>query len=245
MIVEKNFFIGLRDVDKNKNLKSTSLLSFLEDLGGIHSSLIGYGLNNIEKTKKTWLLLSWKVKILKKPKYADTITVKTWSSGIKKFYAYRDFEVCNEKGEILCIATSKWIFMDITKGKIIKISDEIAKSYKEENKRVFNENECFEIEEPNNYILCKEYNINRNMIDFNYHVHNIYYLDLALEALPEEKYLNLDLNNFNIIYKREIKLNDKIKMYYSENEFSYIITIKSEDNKTLHAIIELEKNNNK
>ena len=117
--------------------------------------------------------------------------------------------------------------------------------FRDLNKRVFNKNECFEIEEPNNYILCKEYNINRNMIDFNYHVHNIYYLDLALEVLPEEKYLNLDLNNFNIIYKREIKLNDKIKMYYSENEISYIITIKSEDNKTLHAIIELEKNNNK
>ena len=239
MIVEHKFFIGLRDVDKNRKIKNTALLSYLEELGGMHSNLIGYGLSNIEETKKTWILLNWKVKVINRPKYADTITVKTWSRGIDKFYAYRDFEVCNENGEVLCIATSKWIFVDINKGKIIKISKEIEEGYGTESKNVFEEENNFEIKEKSEFISCTEFKITRNLIDFNYHVHNIYYLDLAIEALPKEIYNNLEFNNFKILCKREIKLGDNVKVFYSKDDSLHIVTVKSKDEKITHAIINL------
>ena len=42
MYVEHKFFVGLRDIDFKNNLKIKSLLSFLEDVGGIHSNIVGY-----------------------------------------------------------------------------------------------------------------------------------------------------------------------------------------------------------
>ena len=41
------------------------------------------------------------------------------------------------------------------------------------------------------------------------------------------------------MYKRQIKLDDNIICYYTQNENENIVTIKSEDDKTLHAIIKL------
>ena len=56
MFIEKEFFVGLRDLENRNKLSNTSLLSYLEDMGGVHSNLVGNGLNDIEKVKHTWIL---------------------------------------------------------------------------------------------------------------------------------------------------------------------------------------------
>ena len=43
------------------------------------------------------------------------------------------------------------------------------------------------------------------------------------------------------MYKKEIKYKEKIKCFYTENEESYVVTIKNEDLSELHAIVKLIK----
>lgn len=70
-------------------------------------------------------------------------------------------------------------------------------------------------------------------------MHNLNYLDLAYDVLPEEIFRNEELNNVRITYKREIKLGETVKCQYSYENFKHIIAIKSEDGKILHALIEM------
>ena len=93
MYVEHNFYVGFRDVDYKNNLKIKSALSYLEDVAGIHSNIVGYGLLDIEKTKKTWVLTNWKLEFIRRPRYSENLKVKTWSNGTEKIYALRDFYV--------------------------------------------------------------------------------------------------------------------------------------------------------
>src|SRR5699024_6988622 len=113
------------------------------------------------------------------------------------FYAYRDFEVRNQYNEVIAIITSKWVFVDIDKGKLIKVSEEVAESYKTETENaVFKEKDLEKLSEPKEYSSSILFKITRNMIDINKHLHNIYYLDIAKEALPEEIAFGNELNNF-------------------------------------------------
>mgnify|MGYP003312477354 FL=1 len=75
------------------------------------------------------------------------------------------------------------------------------------------------------------------MIDVNNHVHNLYYLDLAYMALPEEVY-DKDFSEIDILYKKEIKLGDTVRCLYSAEED--LITIKNEDESIIHAILKLK-----
>lgn len=241
MFVEHKFYIGLSDINPLKELSNTCLLKYLEDVAGLHSEIAGYGVTDMDKTRKSWILLSWKVDVKKRPLINDTLTVKTWSRCIDRFYAFRDFEVKDQYNDIVCIATSKWVFIDIDKGKLVKVSDEIAKQYKPEaESHVFKEYDIEKLKEPENELLRIEFKITRNLIDINKHLHNIYYLDIAKEALPEKIALSRELNNFEIMYKKEIKLGDTVKAIYSnENGFHYV-TIKNEDESMIHAIIRLK-----
>lgn len=240
MFVEHKFYIGLSDINTEKELTNTCLLKYLEDVAGLHSEIAGYGVSDMNTTRKSWILLSWKVKVLNRPLVNDTLNIKTWSRCIDKFYAFRDFEVRNQYDEVICIATSKWVFIDIDKGKLVKISDEVAEKYKPESKNVFEEYDLEKLKEPDNYINKTDFKITRNLIDINKHLHNIYYLDIAKEALPEDIGLSNELNNFEIMYKKEIKLGETVKAIYSKDRDYHYITIKNEDESIIHSIIRLK-----
>lgn len=239
MYVEQKFFVGLQDIDASNKVTNKAILTFLEDAGGVHSNLAGYGLKTIKETNFSWIILNWKLKVFKRADYADTITVRTWSAKADKLYAYRDFEVINEVGEIIAIATSKWISVNIKTGRINKLTEEIIKPYKGESRRVFENYDFTKIEEPEKIDNSVKYTINRQMIDINKHVHNVCYYDLAEIAIPEEIIENMEFNNVEIMYKKEIKLGEAVKCNYTKLGKENIITIKSEDEKVLHAIVKL------
>ena len=123
-----------------------------------------------------------------------------------------------------------------------QITEEIAHKYMPEDKSVYDKKEIEKIDLPeeSEYTKKIKYAVNRRDIDINGHMHNINYIDLANEALPVEITVNKQLDNFRITYKKEIKLGEKFRCKYARVENKNIVTIKSEDDKTLHAIIELQ-----
>lgn len=239
MYVNQEFKIGFRDIDKNYKATNKAILGFFEDTAGTHSSLVGYGLKDVSKTNLTWFLISWKVKILKRPDYEDKLNVTTWSKTKNKLYAFRNFESYNQNNEKIAIASSKWVPIDIQTGSIMKLTDEIFDKYESENKTIFEDEEKYKLKEPENYSIKKEYKITRNMIDMLNHVHNTYYLDFVYEILPEE-FFNKEFNEFEILYKKQITYNETVKILYSKIEEEHFIVIKSYDESTLHAIIKLK-----
>ena len=64
-------------------------------------------------------------------------------------------------------------------------------------------------------------------------------LEEGIKKLPEEVYEAPECNNIEIMYKKQIRLNDEFKCLYTKEENQNIVTMKSEDETTLHAIIKL------
>ena len=91
MIYKENFKMGLKDIWKNNEINNKAILEYLEDVAGYHSDSIGCGLNSSEQSHLNWILLDWKVNVIKRPKYGQTLEISTWSRKVEKFYAYLDF----------------------------------------------------------------------------------------------------------------------------------------------------------
>lgn len=237
MVFKHDFKITLSMLTFSNYISNKGLLSLLQDVAEMHSVEIGYGITNIEETNLSWAILNWKVKILSRPHYGDVITVKTWPRHSTKLYSYRDFEVLNDKGETIAIATSKWILIDARKGKIAKIPDDLRSEYNSEDKSVFGIIDLPKLEEPNAYKSCIDYPIRKADIDINNHVNNICYLDMATQAFPDKPLKLNTCNEFEILYKHQIRLDDNIVAHYSyENNCNYIV-VKSTDGNTLHSIM--------
>ena len=118
------------------------------------------------------------------------------------------------------------------------MDEKVVSAHKIEEKCAFKEREIEKIEEPTSFMQTLEYTVQKRDIDFNNHMHNIYYLDLANDALPTEVYNNGPYNNIRITYKKATKLGDKVFCKYGEIENKHIIKIIDKENKD-HAIIKL------
>lgn len=239
--LEYPFRVGFRDTGNSNKLTNKSFLSFLEDSGGLHSEKAGFGINEIRKTNLSWILIGWKLKVISRPTFGTNITVRTWGRDFSKIHTFRDFEVYDDNNNLVAIATSKWILFDIEKNKITRITPELIEKYTPEQKSVFDENEIdFSIEnEPEQVFNTFNYTVSRSDIDINNHMHNLNYLDLAYDSLPEDVYQNIDLKNIEIVYKKECYLNDNLKCNYYFKDNVHYVYIKSLDNSILHAIVKL------
>lgn len=60
-----------------------------------------------------------------------------------------------------------------------------------------------------------------------------------MKPCQKKSYLQSDFQHVEIMYKHEIKLADTVKCLYAKVEDAHYVTIKSEDEKCLHAIIKL------
>ena len=239
MIYKEKFKIGLKDVWAGEEVSNIAILEYLEDIAAYHSDSVGYGINTTEQTNLNWILLDWKLHVIKRPKYGQELEIHTWAKLGSKVATFRDFEIYDNNQNLCAIATSKWTMVDIRKGKITKINDDVINAYEVETKNVFPELELEKLKIPSDFEYKTEYTIKRKDIDINGHMHNLYYLDLAYEALPEEIYEKRPFDNVNIQYKKEIKLGEKVICKYAKVENKYNVTIFSEDEKNVHAIVEL------
>ena len=226
------------DIDENNKLSSKGLIRILGEASGIHSEVVGYGLNQVSETHLTWMLLNWKIEFLLRPSWSSELIVKTWARAFSKISSNRDFYVYDINNNLVAKATSKWVLIDSEKHCITKITDEIAKTFGENNVSVFDTDVNDKELEPANSSFIYDYKIKRRDIDTNHHVNNLYYLDFAYDALPSELW-NTYFDNIEIIYKKQIKLDDTIKCFYAYNDFrkQHIVTIKSENLNIVHAII--------
>lgn len=239
---EHDFEIGLKDVEKYNKLSNKAILSFFEDAGAYHSDSINFGLNDIVNTHLSWVLLGWKVKVLKRPVYGDKLHIKTWAKNPEKFSTYRNFEVYNQNNELVIIATSKWVLVNTETGRISAIPEDVIHNYKPDTKSVFSDSEAEikKLSDSKKYSQEINYTVTRSQIDVNKHLHNLYYLDIAYEALPENVYENNLFDNFEIMYKKQIRLHDTVKACYSFDENTHKVVIKSLDDKKIHAIVILK-----
>ena len=243
MQFEREYFIGAREIGTNNRITNYGILALLEDIAGTHSDKVGYGIKDVAEKERAWILMDWKLKVIKRVSYGEKVTIKTWAKTMSKatFYSYRDFEVYNEQNELIAKATSKWVFIDIEKGKISKIDMELMKIYNPEEKCVFGVEDIEKIKVPDTYESFVDYQVKRFDIDVNNHMHNLNYLNLAYEALPEEVYNTQEFNNVRVTYKHQIKLGDKVKCYYNNSNGVHTVVIKSEDESITHAIIQLSE----
>lgn len=238
MIFEQHYKVGNRDVGNNNKVTNKAMLKYLENIACRHSDEVGYGINTIEETKVVWILLDWKLKVIERPQYGQTIKVRTWSRKMEKYYAYRDFEICDEKDNIIAIATTKWVLLGADTRKIQRIPEELVSKYKQETERHVFENEIEKLHEQEKNEYSMEVKTRRTDIDINNHVNNLNYLDIAYEILPDEIY-NKDMNNVRITYKHQTKPRETVNISYVKQDEKNIITIKTQNKEQLHAIVEL------
>lgn len=235
----KDFQIPYYEADKNGKATPLSMLNYLGETSGAHTDSLGLNVEKLKKINCGWMLNRWKVRIDRYPNVKEKITIETWSSGMDRFYATREFIIYDEDDLEIGRASTLWIFIDMTKKRPIRIPADFIETIKPIEVRTFYEFYDFNKEiSMKNYI---DFHVRRSDIDYNNHVNNAKYLSWMIETIPEYVFENYMLHEFEIIYKKETTYGNTImagsdELDKSEDEFSIIHTIMDDEIKETHSM---------
>ena len=239
MKFESNYRIGVEDIGVGNLATTKTIMTIREDIGSLHSASVGYGVKEIPVNKAAWAVLDWKIQVIRRPDYDEEIKAVTWSRKADKLFAYRDFRLYDKNDEIVAIGTSRWIYMDLEKRRPMRIMPEFVEKYQSEDESVFDEEinkislEDVDLESP---LSTFEYRLKRRDMDYNGHMHNISYIDIANEILPEKDYYSRHFDYVRVEYKKEILKDTDVHVKLYQKETGFVVIFETEDK--VNAVIE-------
>ena len=82
-----------------------------------------WGYDSLKSNNLFWVLSRMYFQVEKYPAWQDQITLNTWSAGTDGMYAYREYILENDKGEVILRASSAWLILDMETRKIFRLSE--------------------------------------------------------------------------------------------------------------------------
>ncbi|MFL0269456.1 acyl-[acyl-carrier-protein] thioesterase [Candidatus Clostridium radicumherbarum] len=210
-VYEKEYEIHYYEVDYKKRVLITSIVDYLEDSATKQSDELGIGMDYLVENNLGWVLYKWNIHMYKYPVYGEKILIRTCPCAMKKFYAYRTFELLNSNGETLGKAESVWFLLNIEKRRPVRVSEDILSAYG----LTSNDDKPLEIENIKsleNYNYEKQFSVRYSDIDTNRHVNNEKYIAWAIETLPLDTVLNYTLKNIKVTYEKETIYGEDIRV---------------------------------
>lgn len=235
MVFEDKFYIGYSNVNKSFCLSNAAILRIFEDVAYMHSEAVGDGMND---TPLRWYLRSYHVKVINRPPHGERITAKTWSRSVKGVSASREFELYSENGELAVVALSNWARINGQTLKPERIADSLTQQYGSEPERTnFGGAWTGKIKEPEEFFCEREFFVDRNFIDANDHMNNVFYLELVNNTLPAELFEKGESEEFEIIFKKAAAYGETLSCSIAERDGKHIAVIKNVQTNDVNAVV--------
>lgn len=241
MYYQKAYTSRPSDYNRNGKLSYEAILQILESAAGDHSAKVGDSIADANKNGIAWILTEWRVKILRRPENGESFSITTWVRGKAPASAvYRDFILTDDNDNEIIRAEAKFALFDLATSRLTRIDEELLASYQPEEKTVFED--VKRLRAPSEYTSEKELQLRSSDIDFNGHVHNTRYIDLAMEVLPRTVFEKDNLCELRVVYSKPLKEEDSVCVKYAATDSAHIIALHNQNG--LCTLLELKEDEN-
>ena len=215
-IWETSIKVRAFDVDANNRLKVSTIFDYFQDSASLHADDLKVGYDELIPKGFFWVMSWAKCYFHNYPGFKDEVIVQTWGKKQHKLYSMRDFLMLNKDDEVLCNATTAWLFLD-AKSLRPKIMPQLFPDviFLEEKSAVDELPEKFKDIPQTESVYSKE--LKYSDIDLNKHTNNAKYVELLLDSYDEEFHNSHQMKSLTISFMSETKYADTIEIFKSNN----------------------------
>ena len=231
-VKEGEYEVHYYETNYRLECKISSIINYFCDIGSKQSEELGVGIDYLTERRLAYVFYRYDIKVNRYPKYGEKIKVVTMAKSFKKFYASRAYEIYDENNEKIVDGEGIFLLINIDRRRAVRIPEDqyIAYGVDIEN--------CPDIKVTKLEKLTKEMNKNNfkvryGDIDSNMHVHNVKYVEWAVESLPLEIVSNYELKELSVVFEKECR-------YGAEVIASYEIRENEDGVEILHKIADTE-----
>ena len=188
-----------------------------------HSSARGFGMNYLMTIKRSWVLSRLAIEMEEMPRMYTKFNVETWVESAMRYFTSRNFRVVDSEGKVYGYGRSIWAMID-TESR--QPTDIFAIDNGAINNWIVKDKECpidkgGRVKMGDGAELVRTIDTCYNDVDINGHINSIKYIEHILDLFPRERYEQQHIRRFEIAYKAESYMGDKLSFYIQpldENE---------------------------
>ena len=223
-----------RVVEIKETLPLYQLCNHLEAIATEHAAVMGISIEMLAERTLAWVLAKMHIKINRMPS-EEAVSLYTWPVAISKAQFRRDFEITDQSGESIITAATEWVIVDLSTRRVTRIPDFVAKVHPV-NAELSMDESNYKFAVPEDALALRITHANGDDIDINDHVNNVRYVKWIERALPED----IDIKSFEIVYKTEAFLGDKIVArgcFDGEDKKAFLVSLCREDKELVKSRI--------
>lgn len=224
------------EIGPNKKLDLAGIINYFQDCSTFHSEDIGLGFDFLEESNLAWIIANWQIVVNRFPNLNEKIIISTWPYDFKSMFGYRNFKMETEEGELLAVADSLWVLMDMKRMRPIKVDNDKFQKYVIEERYPL-EKAPRKIKVPEEGITYDSFSIVKSNIDTNNHVNNSQYIKMAADYLPE----NFEIKEMRAEYRKSAVLHDIIIPKATISDDTCTVVLSAEDGTPYCVVIFIKK----
>ena len=219
----KDYEFRYSDIDKDGNIKVSTVLDLLQDISIAHTAKVGLNTDKMRSMSVACLLEGWRIRF-DEPLTADKkVTVETGITQIHRCESIRRYEI-RQGGRCKVTATAVWFTVDIAQMKIIRIPQIFFEVY-ESTSEPDNGLKYIKLRPQKDSVLFGEAKVESRDLDTNNHMNNAKSVEVAMNFLPQD----FDISELRIKYCKELKKNENIRIFSNQADTQFHCEIRNEN----------------
>ena len=174
-----------------------TVCNLLQEAASLNAEALGFSRSNFaaEGADISWVLTRIVIKMRRYPEWEDVVSVETFPRGGRKVVAWRDFELKDASGEVLGVASSEWMLINLATRRIVPVPKGVFDAADPSDAPVLGIDPFTRFRFPAAGSAAPagkfaSFRAQRSHIDLNGHVNNAHYVEWMLEpcanACPDE-----------------------------------------------------------
>ncbi|MBR6040927.1 MAG: hypothetical protein IKP38_10650 [Clostridia bacterium] len=207
------------DTDANRKLRLSRLFTLLQEASIAHTTELGMGREKTLDRGLLWIVTLQQANITRLPVYDETVVLKSWPGKTMHLLFPRYYRIEDERGSALVEASALWALMDEKTRRVV-----FPEQYGIKIRGVYTGKEIALPVAPK-MPRQKEtgtFTVPFSYVDFNGHMNNTRYFDLAEDRMPEALRTR-NISRIRTEYTREAREGDLITLQSEACENSYVI----------------------
>ncbi len=209
----RHIVIPCYDTDVAYRLKPASFMDFCQEIAQLHAESLGFGYDDLQKTRTAWVLSRLHVKFLKYPLWRDEVDFSTWHKGPERLFFLRDFRMTDRDGEPAALATSSWLVLNLDTRRIVRSVDVCGLDTANGEHAI--ETPCDKVQMPKDMpaVLAGEHVVSYSDVDMNGHTNNARYAVWAMDALGYDFVSANPVREMKINFNHETRPGETVALY--------------------------------
>ena len=229
----REYSIRSYECDCRETLRIVALMNIFQDIADSHASVLGVGIEHCLQHGLAWVGTNYHIKINRMPSWHEQIKVASWPSAEKKIGAVRDFEVVDDDGEVIIVASR--VLIDFNRKRPVSLRENLP-SYQVIEQRAL-DTEFAKIETPQRIDISRSFAVRYDDIDVNRHVNNSIYPLWASESVGADFRLHHQPQEIEIAFKKECLYGDVVTVNTQiDDEISLHDIVAGEDGREVAKI---------